>query len=171
MGGVFGERQRTRVAWRWPQARACPASHAGAGGRRSGLPNNALIQRVLGCRLGVGVEVTRPGIGYSSVDEQIDSAQLNNFNNLKPTKSGKGWLSQWQAPALRVLRRPGIISLAYAQMTASDPAPITCSKQHACKAMPDPTDSVACRAPIDWKQRFHIVRHSDQGKALWIRWT
>jgi ABC-type transporter Mla maintaining outer membrane lipid asymmetry ATPase subunit MlaF len=28
-----------------------------------GLPSDALIERVLGCRLGVGVEVTRPGIG------------------------------------------------------------------------------------------------------------
>ena len=38
MGGVCGERQRTRVACRRPRARAGPASHA-AGGRRSGLPS------------------------------------------------------------------------------------------------------------------------------------
>jgi hypothetical protein len=38
------------------------ASHA-AGGRGSGLRSDALIERLLGYRLGVGVEVTRLRIG------------------------------------------------------------------------------------------------------------
>ena len=45
-------RARSR-AWRAP-ARARAASHA-AGGGRKGLPSDALIERVLGCPLGMGV--------------------------------------------------------------------------------------------------------------------
>jgi hypothetical protein len=45
--------ERGLRAWREP-ARVWPASCA-AGGGRSGLPGDALIERVLGCRLGVGL--------------------------------------------------------------------------------------------------------------------
>jgi hypothetical protein len=51
-----------RRACRRPQARTGPASHAEAvDGRR--LPGDALIELDLRCRLGVGIEATRPGIG------------------------------------------------------------------------------------------------------------
>ena len=43
MGGVFGERPRTRVARRRPQARACPASGTGER-RRWWLPGDALVE-------------------------------------------------------------------------------------------------------------------------------
>ena len=44
-----------------PPECACPASRA-AGGRRSRLPSNALIELMLRRRLGTGVESTRPSI-------------------------------------------------------------------------------------------------------------
>jgi len=53
--------ERGSRAWRGP-ARAYPASCA-AGGGRSVLPSDALIELVLRCRLGMGSEATRPGIG------------------------------------------------------------------------------------------------------------
>ena len=59
---VIRRRHGVRSACRRPRARTGPASRA-AGARRSGLPRDALIELDLGCRRGVGVEATGPGIG------------------------------------------------------------------------------------------------------------
>lgn len=60
---VFRERQGVRSARRRPRGTHRPGV---ARRRRStlGLPSDALIELGLGCRLGVGVEVARPGIGH-----------------------------------------------------------------------------------------------------------
>ena len=61
-GRMIRGREGLCAAGRQPQARTAPASPA-AGGRRSGLPSDALIELVVGCRHGVGSEVTRSGRG------------------------------------------------------------------------------------------------------------